>query len=111
LLCSIRNCIIDNSSPTSADREQVSRHTVVDPSALAPPIWFLALCSAVGVVGLTVLTPILPLIEADLNASSASVQQMFSAYLMAIAVGQLIWGPLSDRYGRRPVLLTGACHR
>ncbi len=75
---------------------------------MAPPIWFLALCSAVGVIGLTALTPILPLIEDDLNVSSASVQQMFSGYLMAIAIGQLIWGPLSDRYGRRPVLLVGA---
>jgi len=33
---------------------------------------------------------------------------MFSGYLLAIAIGQLIWGPLSDRYGRRPILLTGA---
>jgi len=33
---------------------------------------------------------------------------MFSSYLMAIAIGQLVWGPLSDRYGRRPVLVVGA---
>lgn len=33
---------------------------------------------------------------------------MFSGYLIALAVGQLIWGPLSDRYGRRPVVLIGA---
>jgi len=77
-------------------------------SVLAPPIWLLALCSAVGVIGLTVLTPILPLIETDLKVSSASVQQMFSGYLMALALGQLIWGPLSDRFGRRPILLIGA---
>ena len=81
---------------------------IVNTKGPIPPIWFLALCSAVGVIGLTVLTPILPLIETDLNASSASVQLMFSGYLMAIAIGQLVWGPLSDRYGRRPVLLTGA---
>lgn len=73
-----------------------------------PPIWFLALCTAAAVVGLTVLTPILPLIRDDLEVSSASVQQMFSGYLLALAVGQLIWGPLSDRFGRRPVLLIGA---
>lgn len=73
-----------------------------------PPIWFFALCSAVGVVGLTVLTPILPLIKADLNVSSTSVQQMFSGYLIAMALGQLAWGPLSDRHGRRPILLIGA---
>lgn len=73
-----------------------------------PPIWFLAFCTAVGVVGLTVLTPVLPLIRSDLEVSSAAVQQLFSGYLIALAVGQLIWGTLSDRYGRRPVLLIGA---
>lgn len=81
----------------------------VAPTAVyTPPIWFLALCSAVGVVGLTVLTPILPLIRDDLNVTSASVQQLFSGYLLALALGQLIWGPLSDRHGRRPVLFIGA---
>lgn len=77
-------------------------------AVFAPPIWYLALCSAVGVVGLTVLSPILPLISDDLNVSSGSAQQMFSGYLLALAIGQLIWGPLSDRHGRRPVLFTGA---
>ncbi len=77
-------------------------------SGYIPPIWFLALCSAVGVVGLTVLTPILPLVRDDLNVSSDAVQQMFSGYLLALALGQLIWGPLSDRYGRRPILISGA---
>jgi DHA1 family bicyclomycin/chloramphenicol resistance-like MFS transporter len=62
----------------------------------------------VGVVGLTVLTPILPLIRSDLQVSSAAAQQLFSGYLIALAVGQLVWGTLSDRYGRRPVLLIGA---
>lgn len=54
------------------------------------------------------LTPILPLIKSDLEVSSAAAQQLFSGYLIALAVGQLIWGTLSDRYGRRPVLLIGA---
>lgn len=75
---------------------------------IAPPIWFLAFCTAVGIVGLTVLTPILPLIKTDLQVSSGAAQQLFSGYLIALAVGQLVWGTLSDRYGRRPVLLIGA---
>ncbi len=57
---------------------------------------------------MTVLTPILPLIKNDLNVSSAAVQQLFSGYLLALALGQLVWGPLSDRHGRRPVLFIGA---
>lgn len=75
---------------------------------IPPPIWFLALCAACSVVGLTILTPILPLIKSDLGVSSAAVQQLFTSYMIALAVGQLIFGPVSDRYGRRPVMLIGA---
>ena len=75
---------------------------------IAPPVWFLALCTAGGVVGLTVLTPILPLVKSGLGVSSADVQQLLTVYLIAVALGHLICGPLSDRYGRRPILLSGA---
>jgi len=74
----------------------------------APPIWVLALCSACGVVALTVFSPILPLIKSDLGVSSSQVQQLLTSFLVALALGQLVWGVLSDRYGRRPVLLIGA---
>ena len=76
--------------------------------AVAPPIWFLALCSGIAVVGLTILSPTLPLIETELNVSSAAVQQVLTFYMVAVALGQLIYGPVSDRVGRRPVLLAGA---
>lgn len=79
------------------------------PSAgLAPPIWFLALTTSSGVIALTILTPILPLLKSELGASSSTVQLLLTCFLIAIAVGQLVCGPLSDRYGRRPVLLVGA---
>lgn len=74
----------------------------------APPIWFLALCTASAVVGLTLLSPTLPLIKTELNASSEAVQQLLTVYLVALAAGQLLYGPVSDRVGRRPVLLLGA---
>lgn len=75
---------------------------------VAPPIWFLALCTASAVVGLTLLSPTLPLIKTELNVSSEAVQQLLSVYMVALALGQLIYGPVSDRLGRRPVLLFGA---
>jgi len=75
---------------------------------VAPPIWFLALCTASAVVGLTLLSPALPLIKMELNVSSEAVQQLLSVYMIALALGQLIYGPVSDRVGRRPVLLLGA---
>lgn len=59
-------------------------------------------------VGLTLLSPALPLIKMELNVSSEAVQQLLSVYMIALALGQLIYGPVSDRVGRRPVLLLGA---
>jgi len=57
---------------------------------------------------LTILTPALPLISTELKASDEAVQQLLSAYLIALAVGQLFCGPVSDKTGRRPVMLIGA---
>ncbi|MFK7993538.1 MAG: Bcr/CflA family efflux MFS transporter [Granulosicoccus sp.] len=74
----------------------------------APPVWFLALTTASAVVGLTLLTPTLPLIKSELDVSNEAVQQLLTAYLFALAVGQLFCGPVSERTGRRPILLVGA---
>lgn len=51
--------------------------------------------------------PALPLITASFDAPVALSQMTLSALLLAFGVSQLIWGPLSDFYGRRPVLLVG----
>jgi DHA1 family bicyclomycin/chloramphenicol resistance-like MFS transporter len=51
--------------------------------------------------------PALPLLRADLGASMAQTQLTLSALLLAFGCSQLVWGPLSDRFGRRPILLIG----
>ena len=51
--------------------------------------------------------PGLPLIALALGAAPAVLQWTLSAFGLAFGIGQLILGPLSDRYGRRPVLLGG----
>jgi MFS transporter, DHA1 family, multidrug resistance protein len=49
--------------------------------------------------------PALPALSKDLAAPLASVQLTMSMLILSFGLGQLVWGPLADRYGRRPVLL------
>jgi DHA1 family bicyclomycin/chloramphenicol resistance-like MFS transporter len=51
--------------------------------------------------------PSLPSIGRDLDASIATVQLTLSVFMVGFAVSQLVYGPLSDRFGRRPVILGG----
>ena len=76
--------------------------------APAPPIWFISLTIASGVAGMTLISPALPLVMADMGSSSAAVQMLLTAYLVALAAGQLVYGTVSDCLGRRPILLFGA---
>ena len=65
----------------------------------------LAAMTALGPLSIDMYLPSLPDIASALNAPQARVQLTVSYYLIGFAVGQLFYGPLSDRYGRRPVLL------
>ena len=67
----------------------------------------LALLLGIQPVTTDVYLPALPAMQADLRAAMAEVQLTFAALLLAFGVSQLVWGPLSDRFGRRPVLLIG----
>lgn len=58
-------------------------------------------------LALTIFLPAVPDIARDLDASLGHVLLMMPAYLVAFAFMQLIAGPLSDRFGRRPVILGG----
>lgn len=48
-----------------------------------------------------------PQIAVDLASSTAQVQHTISAFLAGLCLGRLFYGPLSDRFGRRPLLLGG----
>lgn len=88
------------------------------PSLAAPPIAAPAVSPDLAVVVLALLLsiqpvttdlylPALPALTRSLGAPVAQAQLTLSALLLAFGVSQLAWGPLSDRLGRRPVLLLG----
>jgi DHA1 family bicyclomycin/chloramphenicol resistance-like MFS transporter len=65
----------------------------------------LAALNAIGPLSTDMYLPSLPEIAHRLGASSAQVQLTISFYLIGFAVGQILYGPVSDRYGRKAVLL------
>ncbi|ODU72036.1 MAG: hypothetical protein ABT11_00200 [Novosphingobium sp. SCN 66-18] len=74
-------------------------------------IAILASVAALGSMAIHMLVPALPLLAGELGLNPARAQQVVSVYLGGLACGQLIAGPVADRWGRRPVLLLGlACY-
>ena len=67
----------------------------------------LVVATALGPVAMQVFLPALPAIQNSYGASAAEAQLVFSVSAFAMAVATLLYGPLSDRYGRRPTMLTG----
>ncbi len=67
----------------------------------------LALLLGIQPVTTDVYLPALPALQQDLRAPMPQVQLTFAALLLAFGTSQLVWGPLSDRFGRRPILLWG----
>src|SRR5215831_10003777 len=65
----------------------------------------LAALTAVGPLSTDMYLPSLPEIARQLHASTAQVQFTISSYLVGFAVGQIFYGPISDRHGRKPVLM------
>jgi DHA1 family bicyclomycin/chloramphenicol resistance-like MFS transporter len=72
-----------------------------------PPLALLVLVSAIAPAALHMLVPSLPLLAAVFDAPTANVQLVLTLFLAGIATGQLVYGPVSDRFGRRPVLIAG----
>jgi DHA1 family bicyclomycin/chloramphenicol resistance-like MFS transporter len=79
----------------------------VAPGPVRAPLWLLALITFSGTLAMHIFVPALPLAAVDLGASAGSLQITVSVYIFGLAVGQLLYGPLSDRLGRRPTLMVG----
>jgi DHA1 family bicyclomycin/chloramphenicol resistance-like MFS transporter len=67
----------------------------------------LATISACGPIALNIYLPALPVVQEAFAASVPRVQLTLSVAFLAFAVGLLLHGPLSDRFGRKPVILVG----
>src|SRR5262245_5811693 len=67
----------------------------------------LVLMTGVAPISLYMLVPALPVLAATFQSDIQVAQMTVSLYMVGIACSQLIMGPLSDRFGRRPVLLAG----
>nr|WP_159465500.1 purine nucleoside transporter PunC [Scandinavium goeteborgense] len=68
---------------------------------------WLAGLSVLGFLATDMYLPAFAAIQNDLQTPAAAVSASLSLFLAGFALAQLMWGPLSDRYGRKPILLTG----
>jgi DHA1 family bicyclomycin/chloramphenicol resistance-like MFS transporter len=87
--------------------------TQADP-AIPPQIGFkelvvlVAMLMALNALAIDSMLPALPAIGEALNVADANQRQwVVTAYLLGFGLSQIVYGPLSDRYGRRPVLFVG----
>lgn len=81
-----------------------------DTRTAMPPttvVVFLALLLGLQPVTTDLYLPALPGLTQELGAAMSQAQLTLTALLLAFGISQLIWGPLSDRFGRRPILLLG----
>jgi DHA1 family bicyclomycin/chloramphenicol resistance-like MFS transporter len=67
----------------------------------APSLALLSAVTALAFCGLHMVVPVLPLLVAVFADTPAHVQLVVSLYLAGIGAGQLVYGPVSDRFGRR----------
>ena len=74
------------------------------PAALLLMVPFDVLAS----LAMDIYLPVVPAMPGILNTTPSMIQLTLSLYMVMLGVGQIIFGPLSDRIGRRPILLAGA---
>lgn len=80
------------------------RTTTITPALLIT----LALLSAVAPFAIDLYLPAFPTMVDDLHTTPTGVQLTLTAFLLGLAIGQLVFGPLSDRFGRIAPLVSGA---
>ncbi len=85
-------------------------HAPAPPPARVPTLGetlLLGSLTGFGAITIDLYLPVLPAIAVHFDTSPAMVQLTFSAFFIGMAIGQLFYGPASDRFGRRPAILVG----
>ncbi len=92
----------------SVPKNQVKGSDATAP-AMPPGLVVVVLATLLGIQPVTtdLYLPALPALTGSFSAPMSHAQLTLSALLLAFGVSQLVWGPLSDRFGRRPILLCG----
>lgn len=72
-----------------------------------PLIILLAAVSALGPSSMQILLPALPIIKSTYSVTTEVAQLTLSLSMLAIAIGTLFYGPMSDKYGRKPIMILG----
>src|SRR5579859_4210560 len=102
----------DSSSGPSVPLRLDNPPAAVRPTSSDPgPLFALALASIslISPLAVHLFMPAIPAVKGALHLSDALAQLTFSIALFSMAFATLVYGSLSDRYGRRPVLLSGLC--
>ncbi len=95
-------------SPSPIATSPSATHAPRVPIAADAPIYLLILVSTIQPMALNMYVPAMAAMQGDLSTTAALIQATLWAFLAATAFAQLVIGPLSDIYGRRPVLIGGA---
>jgi len=82
-------------------------NTTITTLQRTPPFTMLLAMAMASPLALNIFAPVMPSLAQHFDSAPFTIQLGFTLYLLALAFGQLISGPLADRYGRRPVLLCG----
>jgi len=88
-----------------ATEQAMSSQTKQAASPVQPSVFILAFMASLGPFGDTEYTPSLPRIADALGVSYAHAQLTMTVYLAGFAFGQILYGPLSDRFGRRSMIM------
>ncbi|AIT09385.1 MFS transporter [Candidatus Francisella endociliophora] len=76
---------------------------------IRPSLFILLLMVSLGPFGDTIYAPALPELKKLLGTDYPHVQLTITSYLLGYSISQILYGPFSDRFGRKPIMLVGSC--